>query len=297
MDVLRAIVARTSSRALAHVLEVCAYALAALWLAGSLILAARMAGLPLLGEWSTILALPIAVVVAAIGVSLLSRLAELYGQHARDLRAKDVYAALREGREAPAYSLYLRPFASTDVISGVVVSPLGFMLERVELEGQLERAVRPIGPLLALGAPLEQVGAGRLMVGDDEWREAIRLLMQNARLIIMLPSSRAGTLEEIDMILSSGLITRTVMIDPPNIGAEKTFNHSAEWGKLQEAFRRAAFVLPDEQRTGRLLFYGPEREPLLQAKLDIDADDRIEHLFRRVLKMYKSGALGAPANA
>ncbi len=141
--------------------------------------------------------------------------------------------------------------------------------------------------MIALGAPLEHIGAGRIQVGDNAWREAIALLLKHARLIVVLPSSRAGTLQEIGIILGSALVTRTVMIDPPNLGTTKAYNHAIEWAKVQAAFKEASFYLPDEQRGGSLIFYGDSHEPLLREHLHIDAEDRIERIFNRILKFQK----------
>jgi len=291
MSILKTIVGWTGSAALARAQETACYALG-LGLALLVLGAAGWAVAVNLysGPW-LVGVIVVATLASSVALTLFSSLGELYGQRARDLRAQAIFERLRNGQPPPPYSLYLRPFASTDAISEGVASTMvgvsGLSLERVELETQIERATRPLGLLVALGAPLEHVGAGRIRVPDEAWQDAIKLLMREARLIVMLPSSRAGTLEEIDMILESGLIERTVLIDPPNLGHVKGYDHAAEWAKVQEAFSAHKFDLPAESSKGALLFYGPERAPALKERLDIDADDRIERLFRRVLKHLK----------
>ena len=286
MSILKSVVSATGDIGAAKALERFFYAVTAAWLFGALTVASIMAlslyDLRLIGF---VLA---AIVVIAAGVALFASWAELYGQRSRDLRAQQIFAALQRGETPPPFTLYLRPFASTGTFTQTSSSMIGAGAlggETTELEAQMERAVRPLGPLVALGAPLEHIGAGRIKVGDDAWRKAVDMLMPHARLIVMLPSSRAGTLAEIDMILKSNLIRRTVMIDPPNIGSRKKFNQSAEWAKVQQAFRAAQFELPPDSHDGALYFYGDRRKPRLQEKLDINADDRIERLFRRVVKI------------
>lgn len=283
MGPLKSTVMLTRTAGAARVLEVLSYAAAGLWLLATLVLIPRLADfIPVEANHRTFGILA-AVVLGALGANVFGALGELYGQRARDIFANEVFAAIRRGEKPKPFSLYLRPFASTNVISATG-GFIGFVAERVELEGQVERATRPIGGLVALGAPLEHIGAGRIQVPDTEWRAAIDLLLKHARLIVMLPSSRQGTLEEISMILGSDLVTRTVLIDPPNLGSSKHYDHAREWAKLQQVFSKAQFELPAEERRGALLYYGSRRKPLLRERLDIDAEDRIQRLFKRTLK-------------
>lgn len=289
MALLKSIVSRTRSPGVSRQLEVVTYVGAGVWLLATI--AATMLGIRYLelGGYGAIVIPAFGTLTGAAGATVLSTLAELYGQNARDIHAAQIFDALRRGEKPRPYSLYLRPFASTNVIGKTV--GVGMQSERIELEAQIERATRPIGRLIALGAPLEHIGAGRILAGEQEWRAAIDLLLKHAQLIVMLPSSRAGTLQEISMILGSDLITRTVMIDPPNINVpRKHYDHATEWAKVQAAFKQASFQLPDEKIGGTLIFFGDKREPLLKEHLDIDAEDRIERLFRRITRFRRNGA-------
>lgn len=291
MASLKSIVARTRDTGASRRLEVVAYVGAGIWLLANIAATLLLMRYVSLAGYEIIVFPALGIAGGAIGATVLSTLAELYGQNARDIRAAAIYEALRRGEKPPPYSLYLRPFASTNVIGKTV--GVGLQSERIELEAQIERATRPIGRLIALGAPLEHIGAGRILAGEQEWRPAIDLLLRHAQLIVMLPSSRAGTLQEIALILSSDLITRTVMIDPPNIDVpRKHYDHATEWAKVQAAFKQASFQLPDENRGGTLIFFGDRREPLLKEHLDIDAEDRIERLFRRITR-FRSAARAA----
>jgi hypothetical protein len=289
--VLKAIVGWTRGPILAGLLQAFFYLIATAWLLAVLGGAGWIyLNLNLL-EWQQYALLGGAVLAAALGVTLFGTWGELYGQHDRDLRAQRVFEALRRGDTPPAYTVYLRPFASTGEIEDVRIGTPGMGLGvtgvQIELEEQIERAVRELGPLVALGQPLEHIGAGRIPVLEHEWRDAIKLIVSKARLIILLPSSRAGTLEEVAMLIDGGLIDRTVLIDPPNLGDSKKFNQAAEWAQVREAFARRGFDIPDDSRSGLLLFFGGERAPKFKEKLDIDAEDRIERLFRRVIRSFK----------
>ena len=214
----------------------------------------------------------LALLVGGAGViTFLSFVSEYSGQNARDLKAQDILSAIQSGEKVPKFTLYLRPFASTDEIQAqeipaVLHATQGFSTlalsatsAKFELERQIERSVRHIGPLVALGAPLEHLGAGRIPVSDDSWREAINLLMENARLIFLLPSSREGTLWEVNRILSSDVIKRTVIIDPPNtsrLNRGREYDHRVEWSDIQDAFAKHGYVLPEENKTGALIYFG-----------------------------------------
>jgi|CXWL01.1.fsa_nt_gi hypothetical protein len=288
MAVLKHIVSLTHAPRVARGLEIAIYLAAGAWLFATFWMTAMaMRQLGLVGLDVVVFPM-LAILIGAIGVTVLATWAELYGQRARDLGANAVFEALQRGQTPRPYSLYLRPFASTNVIGGIV--GVGMLAERIELEAQIERATRRFGPLVALGAPLEHIGAGRIQVEEEAWRGAISALMAHAQLIIMLPSSHGGTLQEIAMILGSDLIKRTVMIDPPNLRKSSRFDPAAEWAKVRETFRAASYELPSDMRNGALLYFGGRRQPLLKERLDIDAEDRIERLFRRLLKLKTSKA-------
>jgi hypothetical protein len=290
MALLKSFVSRTQSAAAARRQETFYYVASGLWLLGAFALTLLLLNRVEFGRLGVLTFPAFGILVAAAGATLFSTLADLYGQHARDIAARAVFETLRQGGKPRPYSLYLRPFASTDMIGKNV--GVGLQSERIELEAQIERATRPIGRLVALGAPLEHIGAGRIQVADDGWREAIALLLKHASLIVMLPSSRIGTLQEIAMILGSDLITRTVMIDPPNLDTPKrAYDHTVEWAKVQAAFTKAKFALPDEGRGGALIYFGDQRAPLLKEQLDIDAEDRIERLFRRIVRFRKQAGV------
>lgn len=238
------------------------------------------------------------VVVAALAIAAFGELGDLSFQHARDLRAQSIFDALGRGETPPPYVVYLRPFSSTDqiesvamaaVASGMQGSALGFVMSRYELEQQIERATRHLGPLVCLGQGLEHVGAGRIAVDEASWKEAVLRLCGKAALIVMLPSSRAGTLWEIEHVLASDLVDRTVFIDPPNaaMSDKKRYDQSREWTAVRDAFAAKGFTMPADSRVGRLLFFGAARAPTLLARLDIDAEDNIARFFRSVIRIRK----------
>jgi hypothetical protein len=235
------------------------------------------------------------VLFGAAWLALFSHMAEYASQRGRDLKAKRIFALLRKGVRPEPFALYLRPFASTNAVQEDVIAPMSFAVggglflagsTRFELEQQIERATRSLGPLVALGEPLEHVGAGRIRVEEDTWRGAVEVLTGSADLIVLLPSSRAGTLWEVERILSSDLISRTVFVDPPNrVRKDSTYAQGAEWAQVRDAFLKRGYEMPEDSMTGQLLYFGQSKKPIARARLDIDAEDNIARFFKKVLKL------------
>jgi len=63
----------------------------------------------------------------------------------------------------------------------------------VDFERLLAIAVDSYAPLIALGRPGEQVGAGRILTTEERWQEDFRKLAEAARLILLMPSAHPGT--------------------------------------------------------------------------------------------------------
>lgn len=293
---LKRIVLATRRAPAARTLEFLLYMSALAALASTLVGVVLVTAASLLHDIWLVFALLSIIVAGSLAVALLTTAAELYGQRARDIEAQTIYERAAQGGEVRPFCLYLRPFISTGAIADsggpamVMGAGVGGVFgERFELELQVERAARRLGRLIGLGEPLEHIGAGRVLVTENEWREAVGVLMRRAELIVMLPSSRAGTLEEINTVLSGELIRKTVFVDPPNIGRADSYDHAREWSDVQAAFQAHGFDLPAEDRRGVLLYFGAEKTPKLCERLHIDADDRVERLFRTVIRERREG--------
>ncbi|MEM7767082.1 MAG: hypothetical protein AAF253_06300 [Pseudomonadota bacterium] len=222
--------------------------------------------------------------------------ARKFDQHARDLGAAERFAALRTGTATGPYILYLRPFASTDAIadqrvtavrvgrSGIIVNT-----DRLEIETEIEAALRSTAPLLALGQPLEHEGAGRIAVPEDLWQDAIDLLMDQASLIILLPSPRDGTLWEVDHLIARGHLDKTLILDPPNHGSSRPdYDPEAEWRAVQTAFAQRGLALPDDHRDGLVMHFPPGARQPDCFPVRLDAARTLSAIVRR--KLAEAGA-------
>ncbi len=246
-------------------------------------------------------------------------------QHLRDIAANEIHRKLAAGESTPPFSLYLRPFISTNDFRlpksvtevGVLVSrgsgenartvmvskeeaspgfisvTVGTTPRQTELEGVLMAAVARHAPLVCLGSRLEHSGAGRIEVTDEDWQASVQRLIRAAELIVVAPSKRAGTLWEIEVILDSGLIDRCVFIDlpsPKNSGGK--FDQEKEWLAIREAFAKRGYDLPENDEAGHFLYFGRQKSPLLGTPIGYLEPNRMAEFFEAVLKA--KGALAQP---
>jgi len=219
----------------------------------------------------------------------------LYGQRRRDLRAMNIWHTLRDGGmpEEP-FVLYLRPFTSTDAMSEMKISTVQVQsgmrhliigTDNLEFETQIEQAVRPIGTMVGLGRPLEHEGAGRITLSDDIWQQAIAALMAHAELIIMLPSPDGGTRWEVETLLGSELMEKTVIIDPPNHASRrKDYDPVGEWAEAREVFASKGYQLPEDEPDGQLVWFGTAQEPAARHHLSLDEVRDMRRFFKRIAK-------------
>jgi hypothetical protein len=153
-------------------------------------------------------------------------------QRKRDERAKTLGKAISSNTTPHDYCLYLRPFTVTGKVPICVLdstregtSPRGKPLPPtrdrrfLDLETLLAMAMDSYAPLICLGLPGEQVGAGRIQTTDESWQSEFLRLAFAARFILLIPSSRTGTAWELNAILvSPALLSKTVFIIPPDDG-------------------------------------------------------------------------------
>ncbi|MEO1404959.1 MAG: hypothetical protein AAFV54_00530 [Pseudomonadota bacterium] len=220
----------------------------------------------------------------------------LYGQRGRDIAAQKIWDTLRDGgKPDKGFVLYLRPFTSTDAISETRVSTVQVQTaggrhivigtDNLEFEAQIEQAVRPIGPMVGLGHPLEHEGAGRISVSDDDWQDVIRILMEKAALIIMLPSPNGGTRWEVTTLLGSDLMDKTVIIDPPNHASRrKDYDPVGEWAEARSIFAEEGYTLPADEPDGQLVWFGSDREPQDLHQLSLDEITDMRRFFKRIAR-------------
>jgi hypothetical protein len=197
-------------------------------------------------------------------------------QQEMDTRASDLarlVEATDEGFVPPSgdYGLYLRAFQTTDKLH----------VNGIDLETTLAYSLRDMLPIVALGQPGEHLGAGRIETTDEHWQEEILRLMDNARLILIVPSHRPGTVWEILTLREEQYLSKTIFIMPPDRAEIKLegLPYSALWALAVAELRKHGVKLPEHFKNGllfRLLTDGTLAshapfgiEELVRSKLDL----------------------------
>ena len=191
---------------------------------------------------------------AGILVCLLCQklLRELRQSESDDL-AQKILVQVRDGKPpAKPYFLYLRAFETTKRLKAplFLLDLATFGLNRLwtgELESFLSGALRPAGPLIALGHPKEHFGAGRAITSDEAWMDDISKLAAGARGILLIPSHRPGTVWEIEHLQRGGQLSRTVFIMPPE---SRRFSWMSHWSQARRAMGELGAALPEYEELG-----------------------------------------------
>ncbi len=106
-------------------------------------------------------------------------------------------------------------------------------------EHDLERALRPLGPMVAVGLPGEAVppvGAARLYLSDADWQSVVRSLMDASRLIVLRIGDTPGFWWEVRECVNLARPDRVLIFLAPGVGL-----------KAYDAFRaNARDILPVE---------------------------------------------------
>lgn len=137
----------------------------------------------------------------------------------RNMSASEL-VALRDSESPRSFSLYLRPFGFTNVLKTRLSSATPslteqvFLAETVEFEDLLFKGLVRGPKLIALGRPGEHLGAGRILTSDDAWQALAADLIDKAQYLILIPSTRPGTLWEIDYLKKNGHLPKTLIILP-----------------------------------------------------------------------------------
>jgi hypothetical protein len=182
-------------------------------------------------------------------------------QTIRDLRADTVLAKLRQG-EPCQYSLYLRAFETTRQLpQDVGLNPMetrGGGMPFEDVETLLARAMEGTAPLIALGRPGEQQGAGRVETTEEEWKDVFSLLASHAKVLILLPSANPGTRHEIGWISTQQFWAKTVLLMPQRRGSPDvkepdrgdSVASETHWEAVRSNLKEIGLELPQYRRCG-----------------------------------------------
>ena len=151
----------------------------------------------------------------------------------------------------------------------------------VSPEQEMAFIMERIGPVIAIGRPgerLPELGAARLYVGDDEWKEVVRKFMHDAAVIVIRAGETAGLWWEIEEALERCPPQRVMIVALGPPAALEAFER-----RFAGAFGRPAasrpvadssvrgtllrLLFPYGRSSGKIIYFDehakPHEEPLL----------------------------------
>ena len=218
-----------------------------------------------------------------------SRADQAREQRRRDRAAEALLADVADPRvEVRPFSLYLRPFASTDRLPAQPVPDDDLAAgdsfpTHLDVESLLARGLRKDCPLIALGREGEmREGAGRVRVADDRWRDAVAHLAARATFQVIVPSANPGTLWELERLVRDEHLAKTLFVMPEELsqapsgvwttteddrpfdagvrryrGEDHVYDFAGEWAAATERAEPLGIHLPPYARAGALFVLDP----------------------------------------
>lgn len=214
---------------------------------------------PIGGRWELALAAFVgSLVLGGIAMRLKEQTAEDGERHRTELAEAHFLDTIRglAHSDAPPFTLYLRPFKLTnkltyDTPEGHQVLRSVLVDDQKDVERYLAEAVEASAPLIGLGRPGEHHGAGRIVVSDELWRDAVAVLAHAAERIVLMPYPADGTLWEVEHMFEAGLIDKVVFVMPPS--AQFDVDVQAYWQSCGRILReRHGIELPAWRNEGAL---------------------------------------------
>jgi hypothetical protein len=166
------------------------------------------------GNWPNVIARPWVVVSVALVV------------RGRRMRAGSAERALAEDSRAPI--VYLRPFGADGAEIGqrmssrVRIAPSGQVVRTYE--ERLARALRTIGPFVAVGNPTERLprlGAARMYAADEDWQAAVGELIGRAAVVLLHAGEGGGFAWEVRHVTECGAAERVILSLPLDVKRSK----------------------------------------------------------------------------
>jgi len=211
--------------------------------------------------------LTIGMVAAATAAGgILSWCSRRWNQRRRDRRAvhvlKQIVDAAKPGGH-PNYVLFLRPFSTTGRLTianpsrrWLPLLPRYFSHQNtLEFETLLSEALAPGLPLIALGRPGEHIGAGRIAISDEQWKEAFQLLVKYASWIVLIPNDQGETRWEVEWLASHGYFSKVVLLMPPKLKSSE-IDINTYWDQVRQGLKTASVKLPAYTPAGQFFRLG-----------------------------------------
>jgi hypothetical protein len=199
------------------------------------------------------------------------------------LFSRSAVARLSENQPVPV--LYLRTFGSDALFFGNLRTASMSLLFGWEdtPERDLARAVRRIGPLIAIGRPgelLPPVGALRMYADDEHWVEVFKRLESISRLVILRIGTTEGLRTEFQHLVETVPPEKLVIYVPDSDRQQVYFAFARMATKVVPQNSPHPIALPNNPREALFLRFRPDWSPELVAPAGPSLRDRIR---RRLL--------------
>ena len=145
------------------------------------------------------------------------------------------------------------------------------------LEDTIVEAFRDTMPVVALGKPGETFGVGRILVDDENWQSAASELMPRAVLLICLPSSRPESQWELNQIIRTHYLAKTVFIMPPS----NWMQLRRDWDLVGQQLTANGIAIPNYDPDG-LLFSIDAKGQCITEKLLLDFRQKLQEAITRL---------------
>lgn len=160
-------------------------------------------------------------VMFAVGVWISQKIAAWLLRRSHRRAARDYQDVIEDDARKPV--LFLRSFREHQRLleppmKSLLARALRLKNRRRTLDEIVLDAASPVGPVLALAAPHEEIaplGAARLHVDDTLWQTTIRGLAQRSRAVIICLDEGRGLLWELEHLLTAGHDPKTLCLLNP----------------------------------------------------------------------------------
>ena len=188
-------------------------------------------------------------------------------------------AALKLLQQGISPVLFLRSFDDDDLIDPTPpMIPLGDFFPR-RYEESFERALRRIGPMIAIGRPgsrLSELGSRRLYVADHAWKAAVEYLRSRAAAVLFIVGSTEGLRWEIETGLAELPRERLLFFFPYAEGRRhrrSTWRRLFRWWSSRIPFSLGAYRRMEADRQSRYREFRERVEGQLGIALPAELND------------------------
>jgi hypothetical protein len=262
--------------------------------------AAITAADPSLGSTASglLVAIPFVLVLGlfAVGVWLSQKIAAALLHRAHRRAALGYQDVIKDDARNPV--LFLRSFREDQrplepPMKSLLAKALRLKNRRRTLDEIVLDAASPVGPVLALAAPSEEIaplGAARLYVDDTIWQNTIRGLAQRSRAVIIYLDEGRGVLWEFEHLLTAGHEPKTLCLLNPStskvtvqraLAELSQSSHAGVIGKLERIREHLTKIQPGRCLVG-IRFVDDKVVPII-------SDDASDYTYWCVVNLLLAG--------